>query len=80
MAYAVSSGGDVWKEFFQYFRGSKFVSISVLYFAMHFMFEYKVSYLNLDSCFQIHIMSIDFTLLSTFAPFWVYNDMTARKW
>ncbi|MCI15868.1 hypothetical protein A2U01_0037007, partial [Trifolium medium] len=28
----------------------------------------------------IHIMSIDFTLLSTLAPFWVYNDMTARKW
>lgn len=29
---------------------------------------------------QIHIMSIDFALLSTFAPFWVYNDMSARKW
>lgn len=28
----------------------------------------------------IHITSLDFTLLSTFAPFWVYNDMTARKW
>ncbi|KAK6919201.1 hypothetical protein RJ641_015105 [Dillenia turbinata] len=28
----------------------------------------------------IHITCIDFTLLSTFAPFWVYNDMTARKW
>ncbi|XP_020231115.1 uncharacterized protein LOC109811714 [Cajanus cajan] len=28
----------------------------------------------------IHITSIDFTILSTFAPFWVYNDMTARKW
>ncbi|KAK4846573.1 hypothetical protein QYF36_019339 [Acer negundo] len=28
----------------------------------------------------IHVMSIDFTLLSTFAPFWVYNDTTARKW
>ncbi|MED6183158.1 hypothetical protein PIB30_035477 [Stylosanthes scabra] len=28
----------------------------------------------------IHITSIDFSLLSTFAPFWVYNDMTARKW
>ncbi|XP_020996545.1 uncharacterized protein LOC107485638 [Arachis duranensis] len=28
----------------------------------------------------IHITSIDFTLLSTFAPFWVYNDMTTRKW
>ncbi|KAL1555428.1 hypothetical protein AAHA92_11169 [Salvia divinorum] len=51
-AYAVSSGGDVWKEFYQYFQGSKF----------------------------IHIMSIDFALLSTFAPFWIYNDMTARKW
>ncbi|KAF6153806.1 hypothetical protein GIB67_001039 [Kingdonia uniflora] len=28
----------------------------------------------------IHVTCLDFTLLSTFAPFWVYNDMTARKW
>ncbi|KAI4305597.1 hypothetical protein L6164_028954 [Bauhinia variegata] len=28
----------------------------------------------------IHIMSLDFSLLSAFAPFWVYNDMTTRKW
>ncbi|KAM1010440.1 hypothetical protein ACFX2J_045618 [Malus domestica] len=28
----------------------------------------------------IHVMSLDFTLLSAFAPFWVYNDMTSRKW
>ncbi|XP_062107117.1 uncharacterized protein LOC133818338 isoform X2 [Humulus lupulus] len=28
----------------------------------------------------IHATCLDFTLLSTFAPFWVYNDMTARKW
>ncbi|KAK7818764.1 hypothetical protein CFP56_041081 [Quercus suber] len=28
----------------------------------------------------IHVTSLDFTLLSAFAPFWVYNDMTARKW
>ncbi|CAI0383405.1 unnamed protein product [Linum tenue] len=27
----------------------------------------------------IHITSLDFSLLSLFAPFWVYNDMTARK-
>ncbi|KAL3633667.1 hypothetical protein CASFOL_022429 [Castilleja foliolosa] len=52
MVYGFSSDVDVWKEFYQYFRGSKF----------------------------IHIMSIDFCLFSTFAPFWVYNDMTARKW
>ncbi|GAU18552.1 hypothetical protein TSUD_325420 [Trifolium subterraneum] len=50
--YAGLAGEDVWKEFYQYCRESKF----------------------------IHIMSIDFTLLSTLAPFWVYNDMTARKW
>lgn len=50
--YAGLANGDVWKEFYQYFRESKF----------------------------IHIMSLDFTLLSAFAPFWVYNDMTARKW
>ncbi|XP_004502115.1 uncharacterized protein [Cicer arietinum] len=52
VAYAGLAGEDVWKEFFQYCRESKF----------------------------IHVMSIDFTLLSTLAPFWVYNDMTARKW
>ncbi|CAJ1947658.1 unnamed protein product [Sphenostylis stenocarpa] len=50
--YAGLAGQDVWKEFYQYFRESKF----------------------------IHITSIDFIILSTFAPFWVYNDMTARKW
>lgn len=50
--YAIFAGGDVWKEFLQYFRESKLV----------------------------HVTSIDFTLLSTFAPFWVYNDITARKW
>ncbi|MBA0605592.1 hypothetical protein Godav_018149 [Gossypium davidsonii] len=50
--YAGLANADIWREFFQYFRESKF----------------------------IHIMSLDFTLLSAFAPFWVYNDMTARKW
>ncbi|GKV41258.1 hypothetical protein SLEP1_g48819 [Rubroshorea leprosula] len=50
--YAALANGDDWKEFYQYFRESKF----------------------------IHITCLDFTLLSTFAPFWVYNDMTARKW
>ncbi|KAK4846171.1 hypothetical protein QYF36_013970 [Acer negundo] len=52
IVYAALAGGDVWQEFYQYFRESKF----------------------------IHVTSIDFTLLSTFAPFWVYNDTTARKW
>ncbi|XP_022140723.1 uncharacterized protein LOC111011318 [Momordica charantia] len=50
--YAGLAGESVWKEFYQYFRESRF----------------------------IHAMSIDFMLLSSFAPFWVYNDMTARKW
>ncbi|KAL7218424.1 hypothetical protein ACSBR2_011652 [Camellia fascicularis] len=50
--YAGLANGDVWKEFYQYFRESKF----------------------------IHVTCIDFTLLSAFAPFWVYNDMTTRKW
>ncbi|KAL9251294.1 hypothetical protein AKJ16_DCAP03472 [Drosera capensis] len=27
----------------------------------------------------VHATTLDFALLSTFAPFWVYNDMTARK-
>lgn len=50
--YAGVASGDVWSEFYQYFRESKF----------------------------IHLTCIDFSLLSAFAPFWVYNDMTARKW
>ncbi|XP_076936678.1 uncharacterized protein LOC143603899 [Bidens hawaiensis] len=44
--------GDNWKEYLQYFGGSRL----------------------------IHVTSIDFTLLSSFAPFWVYNDMSVRKW
>ncbi|KAF9624038.1 hypothetical protein IFM89_007736 [Coptis chinensis] len=51
-AYAALANADVWTEFYQYCRESKF----------------------------IHVTFLDFTLLSTFAPFWVYNDMTARKW
>ncbi|KAL2938643.1 NmrA-like family domain-containing protein 1 [Bienertia sinuspersici] len=50
IVYAGLAPGD-WKEFFQYFRESKFV----------------------------HATCLDFTLLSAFAPFWVYNDMTSRK-
>ncbi|KAK8654052.1 hypothetical protein V6N13_128032 [Hibiscus sabdariffa] len=50
--YAGLASADIWREFYQYFRESKF----------------------------IHIMTLDFTLLSAFAPFWIYNDMTARKW
>ncbi|XAR55242.1 hypothetical protein NMG60_11035263 [Bertholletia excelsa] len=52
IVYAGLANEDVWKEFYQYFRESKF----------------------------IHITCIDFSLLSAFAPFWVYNDMTARRW
>ncbi|XP_023511914.1 uncharacterized protein LOC111776784 [Cucurbita pepo subsp. pepo] len=50
--YAGLAGESAWKEFYQYFRESRF----------------------------IHATSIDFMLLSSFAPFWVYNDMSARKW
>ncbi|KAL3502578.1 hypothetical protein ACH5RR_037027 [Cinchona calisaya] len=52
LAYAGLSSGAVWKEFYQYFKASRF----------------------------IHVTCMDFALMSTFAPFWVYNDMTARKW
>ncbi|KAG7989902.1 hypothetical protein I3843_03G260800 [Carya illinoinensis] len=52
LVYAGMANWETWKEFYQYFRESKF----------------------------IHITCLDFTLLSAFAPFWVYNDMTARKW
>ncbi|KFK31793.1 hypothetical protein AALP_AA6G159300 [Arabis alpina] len=50
--YALVGNAGDWKEFYQYFRESKF----------------------------IHVTSLDFCLLSAFAPFWVYNDMTTRKW
>ncbi|KAJ9560816.1 hypothetical protein OSB04_005976 [Centaurea solstitialis] len=50
--YAGLATGDDWKEYLQYFGGSRL----------------------------IHATTIDFALLSTFAPFWVYNDMTVRKW
>ncbi|CAL9105448.1 unnamed protein product [Musa acuminata var. zebrina] len=50
--YAGLADGDVWEEFYQYFRESKF----------------------------IHITCIDFSLFTAFSPFWVYNDMTARRW
>ncbi|KAI3753517.1 hypothetical protein L2E82_25572 [Cichorium intybus] len=50
--YAGLATGDDWREYLQYFGGSKL----------------------------IHVTSIDFALLSSFAPFWVYNDMSARKW
>ena len=29
---------------------------------------------------QIHVTSLDFLLLTSFAPFWLYNDMSYRKW
>lgn len=28
----------------------------------------------------IHVMSIDFLVLCSLAPFWVYNDMATRRW
>lgn len=28
----------------------------------------------------VHATSLDFTMLSAFSAFWVYNDMTARRW
>lgn len=28
----------------------------------------------------INVMSVDFLTLSTLAPFWVYNDMSTRRW
>ncbi|XP_031477609.1 uncharacterized protein LOC116248779 isoform X2 [Nymphaea colorata] len=52
VAYAVMSSGEDWREFYQYFRESKF----------------------------IHAMSLDFSLFTAFSPFWIYNDMTARRW
>ncbi|XP_031400475.1 uncharacterized protein LOC116210620 isoform X2 [Punica granatum] len=28
----------------------------------------------------VHVTCLDFSLLSAFVPFWIYNDMTSRKW
>ncbi|GFQ03012.1 hypothetical protein PHJA_002445000 [Phtheirospermum japonicum] len=42
--------------------------------------KWPLNFLESKLTAAIHIMSIDFGLFSTFAPFWVYNDMTARKW
>nr|DAD23689.1 TPA_asm: hypothetical protein HUJ06_025152 [Nelumbo nucifera] len=41
---------------------------------------WKEFYQYLRESKLVHVTCLDFTLLSTFAPFWVYNDMTARKW
>ncbi|KAL6529840.1 hypothetical protein OROGR_015463 [Orobanche gracilis] len=42
--------------------------------------RWPLNFLESKLTAAIHVMSIDFGLLSIFAPFWVYNDMTARKW
>ncbi|XXG55192.1 hypothetical protein AAC387_Pa03g2911 [Persea americana] len=42
--------------------------------------KWPLSFLESKITAGIHITCIDFSLLSAFAPFWVYNDMTARKW
>lgn len=96
--YAGLASGADWKEYYQYFNESKFVSHStintyfldiVLVSPLFEKYGYR-SYLELRNytkrttfgtlMMQIHVMSLDFTLLSAFAPFWVYNDMTSRKW
>lgn len=28
----------------------------------------------------VHVMSLDFLILASLAPFWLFNDMTVRKW
>ncbi|KAH9793791.1 hypothetical protein KPL71_004661 [Citrus sinensis] len=42
--------------------------------------KWPLNFLESKLTAGVHVTSIDFTLLSTFAPFWVYNDITARKW
>ncbi|KAM1274317.1 hypothetical protein ACFX1Q_025150 [Malus domestica] len=42
--------------------------------------DWKEYYQYFNESKFIHATSLDFTLLSAFAPFWVYSDMTARKW
>ncbi|GFZ05366.1 hypothetical protein Acr_17g0009380 [Actinidia rufa] len=42
--------------------------------------QFPVATVGVDGVGGIHVTCIDFTLLSAFALFWVYNNMTTRKW
>ncbi|PWA88199.1 hypothetical protein CTI12_AA121040 [Artemisia annua] len=42
--------------------------------------RWPINFLDSKLTAGIHATTLDFALLSTFAPFWVYNDMTVRKW
>ena len=33
-----------------------------------------------DESKLVHVTSVDFCLLSAFAPFWMYNDAQLRNW
>lgn len=67
-------------------KGNLVKKCDLVYASNHFLLSICVLS-NLDQfclavlfLWQIHVMSIDFSLLSTFAPFWIYNDMSTRKW
>ncbi|XP_057955313.1 uncharacterized protein LOC131149157 isoform X3 [Malania oleifera] len=42
--------------------------------------KWPLNFLESKFTAGIHVSCIDFVLFSSFAPFWVFNDMAARKW
>ncbi|XP_021724442.1 uncharacterized protein LOC110691795 [Chenopodium quinoa] len=55
------------------------VGLGLIVYAGLAIDEWKEFYQYFRESKLVHATSLDFTLLSAFAPFWVYNDMTARK-
>ncbi|GAB4825315.1 hypothetical protein Ancab_008187 [Ancistrocladus abbreviatus] len=53
--------------------------LGLIMYAASAMGDWKEFYQYFRESKLVHATSLDFILLSTFAPFWVYNDMTARK-
>uniref|UniRef100_A0A803MGM5 Cardiolipin synthase N-terminal domain-containing protein n=1 Tax=Chenopodium quinoa TaxID=63459 RepID=A0A803MGM5_CHEQI len=56
-----------------------YIGLGLIVYAGLAIDEWKEFYQYFRESKLVHATSLDFTLLSAFAPFWVYNDMTARK-
>ncbi|GMH12560.1 hypothetical protein Nepgr_014401 [Nepenthes gracilis] len=50
----------------------------IIYSGFH-IGDWKEFYQYFRESKLVHVTCLDFSLLSAFAPFWVYNDMTSRK-
>ncbi|KNA25060.1 hypothetical protein SOVF_010090 isoform B [Spinacia oleracea] len=55
------------------------VGLGLIVYASLAQDEWKEFFQYFRESKLVHVTSLDFSLLSAFAPFWVYNDMTARK-